>query len=326
MLQYLTLRARLSGHDFVHSCYYEVKMKKKIKALLAILVLAATLSAFIYYCKTHPAILDKLGDTNPLLLVTLVMCYLIWFSALVVILRISLRLFNTTIGKQENVLLNAYSTLVNFFGPGQSGPAVRGLYLKKRHGLPLKKYIFATLLYYGFYAVISAFFLFVGSQAWWKTVLLMTLAGGGSFIIIRLYAKRSKINGQSGLNLANLAWLFVATAVQLTMQAIIFYIELRDIDSTISTAQALTYTGAANFALFVSLTPGAIGFREAFLIFSQSIHHISNTVIVAANVIDRAVYLVFLGVLFVGVISLHAKDKLRIKQYTSEVESAHEHN
>lgn len=299
-------------------------MKKKLRAVAAALILVATLGAFIYYCKTHPAILEKLGDTNPLLMVLLVVCYLVWFLALVVILRISLRLFNTSLGRQENVLLNAYSTLVNFFGPGQSGPAVRGLYLKKRHGLPLKKYIFATLLYYGFYAVISAFFLFVGSQAWWKTVLLMALAGAGSLFIIRLYAKRSKISDQPGINLVNLGWLFAATALQLIVQAIIFYIELRDIDGTITVAQALTYTGAANFALFVSLTPGAIGFREAFLVFSQGLHHINNTVIVAANVVDRAVYLVFLGVLFIGVISLHAKDKLRIKQYTSEVEPTYE--
>lgn len=299
-------------------------MKKKLRALAAVLVLVATLGAFIYYCKTHPAILDKLRDTNPLLMALLVVCYLVWFLALVIILRISLRLFNTTMGRQENILLNAYSTLVNFFGPGQSGPAVRGLYLKKRHGLALKKYIFATLLYYGFYAVISAFFLFVGSQAWWKTILLMTIVGVGSLGIIRLYAKRSKISGQPGMNLVNLGWLFAATALQLVVQAIIFYIELRDVNGSISVAQALTYTGAANFALFVSLTPGAIGFREAFLLFSQSLHHIQNTVIVAANVVDRAVYLVFLGVLFIGVISLHAKDKLRIKQYTSEVEPTHE--
>jgi uncharacterized membrane protein YbhN (UPF0104 family) len=304
--------------------YYETKMKKKLKAAAAILILLTTLSAFIYYCRTHPAILDKLQSTDPLLMILLVLCYMIWFLALVFILRVSLRLYGTRISSQENVLLNAYSTLVNFFGPGQSGPAFRGLYLKKRHGLPLKKYIFATLLYYGFYAVISAFFLFAPNQAWWKTGLLMLLVGASSMVIIRLYAKRSKLKDQPGINLVNLGWLLAGTAVQMVMQAIIFYIELRSVSGSIGLGQTLTYTGAANFALFVSLTPGAIGFREAFLLFSQSLHHISNSVIVAANIIDRAMYLVFLGVLFIMVLSLHAKDKLRIKQYTSETEPAHE--
>lgn len=300
-------------------------MKQKLRALAAIVIVLATLGAFVYYAKTHPAILDKLQATHPLLMLLLVGCYIIWFLALVIILRISLRLYATSISRQENILLNAYSTLINFFGPGQSGPAFRGLYLKKRHGLPIKKYIFATLLYYGFYAIISSFFLFAGSQAWWKTVLLMAVTAGGSLLVIRRYAKRSKLSNQPAINLTNLSWLFAVTAIQLIAQAVIFYIELNSV-SSVSIGQALTYTGAANFALFVSLTPGAIGFREAFLVFSQGLHHINSTVIVAANILDRAMYLIFLGLLFILVISLHAKDKLRIKQYTATAESVHESN
>lgn len=293
-------------------------MKKNIKVALAVLILLGTLAAFVHYAATHPALIDKLQHTNPLLMLLLIVCYLGWFLALVIILRISLRLYGKTMSRQENILLNAYSSLVNFFGPGQSGPAFRGLYLKKRHNLRIKDYIFATLLYYGFYAILSAFLLFAGSRRWWQTALLVVGAAGVSYAIIRLYAKRSKITGRPGINIINLGWLLAATTLQVLMQTIIFYIELKDVTAGVTIAQALTYTGAANFALFVSLTPGAIGIREAFLVFSQNLHHLSHTTIVAANVIDRAVYLVFLGLLFVLVLSLHAKDKLRIKQLTAE--------
>jgi uncharacterized membrane protein YbhN (UPF0104 family) len=227
-------------------------------------------------------------------------------------------MYGTVIPRQENLLLNAYSSLVNFFGPGQSGPAFRGLYLKKRHGLAIKKYLFATLIYYGFYALCSAFLFLVGSQAWWITVLALVIVGLCSFYVVRLYAKRSKIKDQPGVTLANLAWLAAATAVQVSVQAFIFFIELRQADPSVTIPQALSYTGAANFAVFVSLTPGAIGIREAFLVFTQNIHNIGSAVIVAANVIDRAVYVLFLGVLFILVLSLHAKDKLHIKQYTEQ--------
>jgi uncharacterized membrane protein YbhN (UPF0104 family) len=289
-------------------------MKKKVKLAIVFLILAATIVIFIRYAATHPELLRELGDTNPVLLVSLLLLYIVWFLALVVILRISLRLYGKTMSKQENLLLNAYSSLVNFFGPGQSGPAFRGIYLKKRVGLNLKSYIFATLLYYGFYAVLSAFLLFVGSRPWWQTVLLMIAAAAGSVVVIRWYGKKSHIRDEPGINLINLGWLFAATAAQMVVQVAIFYAELRSIDTNISFAQALTYTGAANFALFAALTPGAIGIREAFLVFSQNLHHIGNAVIVAANVIDRAVYLVFLGLLFVLVLSLHAKDKLRLNK------------
>jgi uncharacterized membrane protein YbhN (UPF0104 family) len=288
-------------------------MKKKIKIALGFLILAATVIVFIRYAATHPELMRRLGDISPALLIPLILLYMIWFGALVIILRMSLRLFGKSMPKQENLLLNAYSTLINFFGPGQSGPVFRAIYLKKRVGLGLKKYVFATLIYYGFYAVISAFLLAAGSQPWWATILLMLGAAGGSLCIIRWYGKKPAVReGGSQLTLTNLGWLLAATAVQMAIQLVIFFIELRSIDATISFAQAMTYTGAANFALFVSLTPGAIGIREAFLVFSQNLHHISDAVIVAANVIDRAVYLLILGLLFVLVISLHAKDKLRV--------------
>ncbi len=249
-----------------------------------------------------------------MLVVGLLAVYAIWFAAIILTLRYSLRLYGKTMPRQENVLLNAYSTLINFFGPGQSGPAFRGLYLKKRHNFPFKKYIFASLIYYAFYAVISAFLLCVGSRPWWQTALLVMAAGGGSLFILRLYIKRSRTSGIASIKPKYLWWLFGATILQAAAQTAIFYAELRSLDASISLAQALTYTGAANLTLFVALTPGAIGIREAFLLFSQQLHHVSDAVVVAANVIDRAVFLLFLGLLFILVLTLHAKDKLRIGQ------------
>lgn len=288
-------------------------MKKKLKIALGFLVLAITLGAFVHYLSTHPEIIRQLGDTNPFLAIGLLALYICWFLALVVILRASINLFGKTMPRQENLLLNAYSSLSNFFLPGQSGPAVRALYLKRRIGLRIKDYIFATLLYYGFYAIISAFFLLIGSRPWWQTVLVVAAAAGGSAFVIGRYAKRSAVK-EGSLHTRALVVIFLATAVQTTIQLIIFYLELKSVHADTSFAQALTYTGAANFALFVSLTPGAIGIREAFLVFSQSLHGLSSATIVAANVIDRSMYLVFLGVLFLLTLGLHAKDKLRIKQ------------
>ena len=287
-------------------------MKQKLKVALGGIILVATVAAFAHYVSAHPALLDKLATTPPLLLVLLLGLYGLWFAALVLILRVSLRLFGKSMNRQENILLNAYSSLVNFFGPGQSGPVFRGLYLKKKHNLPVKNYIFATVLYYAFYAVISALFVCVGSRPWWQTVLAVIGVGGGCAVLVRIYASRSRITGNTGMNVRNLTLLFALTAGQLVVQAVIFYCELRSIDPSVSIAQALAYTGTANFAVFASVTPGAIGIREALLAFTQNLHGIELAVTVAANVIDRAVYLLLLGALFILTLSLHAKDKLRL--------------
>lgn len=291
-----------------------MKMTKRVKVTLTVLILGITVAAFAYYAAEHPELFDALKEVNPLLIVGLLAGFAAWFAAIVLIMRFSLKLYGKTMPRQENVLLNAYSTLINFFGPGQSGPAFRGLYLKKRHGFPFKKYIFASLIYYAFYAVVSAFLLCVGSRPWWQTVLLMAVVGGISLFVLRLYIKRSETKGIAAIKPVYLWWLFAATVLQAAAQTAIYYAELRSLDPGISLAQALTYTGAANLTLFVALTPGAIGIREAFLLFSQQLHHINDTVVIAANVIDRGVFLLFLGLLFILVVGLHAKDKLRLSQ------------
>jgi uncharacterized membrane protein YbhN (UPF0104 family) len=296
-------------------------MKRSFKLALILLILASTATAFAWYANKHPEVIRKISDIDPWTMALLMAAYAFWFVVLVFILRITLRLYGKTLSLQENFLLNAYSSLVNFFGPGQSGPAFRGIYLKKRHNLKLKNYVFGTLIYYGFYSVGSAFLLFVGSRPWWLTVLLMAVASVSSTAIIRWYAKRSKLKDEPGMYPVNLSWLFIMTMVQMVAQVGIYYTELHSVDPGASFSQILTYTGASNFALFAAITPGAIGIREAFLVFSQNLHHISNTVIVAANIIDRAAYLIFLGLLFVMVIVFHAKDRLRVTGIRQEADT-----
>jgi uncharacterized membrane protein YbhN (UPF0104 family) len=292
-------------------------VKKYLRIILSTLILAATICAFAYYVHGHPETLDRLRAMPPGLAGALIVLYLMWFGALVLLTRFSLRAYGKTIGKQENLLFNAYSSLINFFGPGQSGPVFRGIYLKKRHGLGIKQYVFITLISYGFYAVISAFLLFVGNRPWWQTVLVILAAAGGSFVVIRRY-KQKHLDGKATLHLPALGWIFAATALQLTIQTTIYGVELHAAGAHPSLGQILSYSGAANFALFAALTPGAIGIREAFLVFSQQLHHIPNTIIVAANIIDRAVYLLFLGALFMMTFLLHAKDKLRVGQLSEK--------
>lgn len=293
-------------------------MQKKLKLILGPVILLATFIAFAYYVAGHRSLITQLKHTPPSTIVWLVLLYVVWFAALVFLLTGSLRVYRKKMGAQENVLLNAYSSLINFFGPGQGGVAIRGGYLYKRHGVRIKDYLFTTLLYYAFYAITSAALLFVGSRPWWQTVLLLMVVGAVSFAIVRRFARRARVGADRPLlNSVTIGIILGATFLQAAAQVAIYAVELHSIDAHISLAQTITYTGAANFALFVALTPGAIGIRESFLLFSERLHHISSHTIVAANIIDRAVYLIFLGALFALVLSLHARRKLRLKNLTS---------
>lgn len=292
---------------------YWHQMKKYLKPILAVLILAATAGAFIYYIAGHPSTLDRLKHLPPLTLVLLLFLNIVSFGCFVWVTRASLGLYGKKMGKQENILFNAYSSLINFFGPGQSGPVFRGAYLKKRLDLGVKQYVFATLVYYGFFAVISVLLMFAGTRPWWQTAILATLTGVCSVLVMRWYKNRSQISGAK-LDLRHIGWIGAATLLQLLAQVALYAVELHNVGAHASLGQVLSYTGVANLAIFVALTPGAIGIREAFLLFSEKLHHITSGTIVAANVVDRGVYLVFLGLLFVLVVSLHAKKKLAINQ------------
>lgn len=284
--------------------------------MLALVIVALTIAAFAYYLSEHPETVRQIGRIPLPVLLSILGLYGIWFIALVLITRASLHIYQKHMGVQENFLFNAYSNLINFFGPGQSGPIFRAAYLKKRHNLGIKPYIFTLLIYYAFYGVISVMMMFVGTRPWWQTAILMVAATAGSLGILRWYKKKNsaKMDAKPSLTVVHVGWIFAATVVQLVVQAIIFGIELHNVDANASVGQVLAYSGVANLALFVALTPGAIGIRESFLLFSQQLHHIPEGAIVAANIIDRGAYLVFLGILFIIVISLHAKDKLHIAQ------------
>ncbi|GAC1502429.1 MAG: hypothetical protein NVS1B10_07190 [Candidatus Saccharimonadales bacterium] len=112
------------------------------------------------------------------------------------------------------------------------------------------------------------------------------------------------------LNFRGLLLLSIGVILQLLIVTLIYFLELRNLSHVVTLAQAITYTGAANLALFVSITPGAIGFRESFLLFSQRLHHISPNDIIAANILDRSIYLILLTILGIYILVTQTKKRL----------------
>ncbi len=280
---------------------------RAIRSVAIVGIMATTLAVFVYYFATHPVVRQQLGHTPPIVIVCLLLLYLAGIGALALVTLATLRLCSVRVQPGESLLLTAYSSIVNFFGPLQSGPAFRAVYLKKKHGINLKNYTTATLVYYFFYGGFSAVLLLSTWLKWW----LLPLVAAG--LLVAYSASRSKkvASRLQKLDLQGWYYLAIATAAQVFIVTLIYYIELRTISPGIHLAQALVYSGAANLSLFVSLTPGAIGFRESFLVFSQHLHHISNGTIVAANILDRAMYIILLLLLAAAIFATHARSRLQ---------------
>lgn len=284
----------------------------RARPVLRVAIMVVVAAAFAWYLVRHPELGRQLLQTPVRTLVLLLFLYVVWFAALVFTVYATLRLCRQPLPLSEHVLVNAYSTLANFFIPGQAGIAVRGLYLKRGYGLPVHRYVFATLVYYACYALVSVLLLLMEVVPAWQTIVGIVAVGAVGAAALRWYARRSR-NGPPGLHVSvtNLVVLVLATLVQAAVQVSVYGVELRAVDPGVAWSQVITYTGAANFSLFVALTPGAIGIREAFLLFTRGLHHIATASIVAAALMDRAVFLVLLGLLFVTTLALHARRRFR---------------
>ncbi len=284
---------------------------KYTKKLLSLSIIILTILGFIYYFISHPSSLSAIKNLSIINISFILFLYLLALMSLILILKFSVELCGIKIKRIENIQLTIWSNIANFFGPLQSGPGIRGLYLKKKYSLSLKKFLYVSLLYYGFIALISFIFIGLGSFAWYYGLLLILLSLTVIYFGFNFLTKRIKPQDRPKLALSIVIKLFVMTLIQLLITSIIYFVELKIVNKSIGFNQALVYCGVANLALFVSITPGAIGFRESFLLFSQKLHHISSSNVISASLIDRSVYIVFLLILIAVASFMHIGKKLK---------------
>lgn len=265
------------------------------RRVLAIIVLGSFFAFLVAYLALNPGLLVQafsIGWANITILLGL---YLLIVTTHFGVLETTIRLSRNRLPYREGFLLTVYSTVSNFFGPLQSGPGIRAVYLKGRIGMRFRDYTYATLYYFGAFAVVNGSLLFANTAPWITALGLVVGA-----VVVWMAAWRAGILDR---------WVWVAAlgavvVIQVLLMTTVYFVEINAVsDASYTFAQALSYSGSANLSLFVSITPGAIGIREGFLVFAQSLHQVPLDTIVAAGIVDRAFYAVFLGALF-GVSSL----------------------
>lgn len=296
-------------------------LRAYFKKFLVVGILLTTVVLFVRYFQTHPAYVTELRHTNPAVIFWVVCVNFVIIGAVAILNHISTLICRVQLEVRESLLLTIYSSLANFFGPLQSGPGVRAAYLKTKYKILLRDFTFVTLIGYGMFACVSALFLVVGVLAWWQTILIVLGAASVSVLIMWMFRRRGSNAGMFGrLHLSRKLFgvLLLATFLQVSMTAVRYGIELHAVGANASIGQIISYAGAANFALFVSITPDGIGIRETFLLFAQRLHGVSTHDIVAASLIDRAAYVVFLAILGIVALSLHAHKRFSTKTSTEK--------
>jgi uncharacterized membrane protein YbhN (UPF0104 family) len=285
---------------------------RQVRSALGIAILVATVLLFINYGRTHPGTFSQIGQVGLKTLFLVLFLYTLFVATNAVILFVNVQMCSRKISYSDGFLLTAYSTLVNFFGPLQSGPGFRAVYVKNKFGISLKSFGIASLFYYGFYAIFSLCMLLLGFEQTWIGLLVFLAVGAATLNFIRKRLKSPE--AKSLIHPRLIASVALVTFIQVFLISLIYFTELRSIDASISFKQAVIYTGAANFGMFVSLTPGAIGIRESFLLFAERLHHIPESTVLAASLLDRGIYFIFLGGIFALVSLFHVQRRLSSKE------------
>jgi hypothetical protein len=183
-------RATLEAMQLLRKLVHTVR-DKRYRRWLAIGILLLTFILFVRFFVTHPEYLERLRRVSPTTIIIVLLLYipatlsLVWSSSAIV------RLCGGHIGRKENVLLTAYSSIINFFGLLQSGPGVRAIYLKTRHGIRMRDFMLAMLIYYALYASFSELMFLIGVRPWWQTILGLLAVVGFSALVIRRFARLS---------------------------------------------------------------------------------------------------------------------------------------
>lgn len=287
---------------------------KRHRLALSSIILILTIVVAWVYLANHPEIFVTLSGLQGSLIVTVILSYAIATIGLAIVLFYSVQLFDKRLTVAETFLLNSYSSVANFFGPGQGGSGIRAVYLKAKYAIRIRDFVIASLLYYAIYSIFSIVFLFVGAGDFLLALLATAVTVGISLLVISQYRRGKSLPGIK--KPAALVGIAIGTAIQVIALASVYYLELHAVEPSTTVGQAISYTGSANMSLFVALTPGAIGIREALLLFTQSFHHVATPTIVAAGVIDRAIYIIFLGILAVVIFAVHGRKRLGVKDTT----------
>ncbi len=291
---------------------------KKARGVLSIVVVVATLAVFGWYIATHPEVIDVLLGLGPWVIVGLTIAYTLTIVVNALVLHWSLAYVNRSTPLLDNALLTGYSSIVNFFGPLQSGPGFRAIYLKAKYKIEIKRFLAATAVFYLFLAALNAAVVLIATAVaypQWRLPLAALVVLGLAVLRPFIAAVRRTERGRLVLDAIRFDnryfWLTGIGALLLSLTTAAAYgVEIYYVTDGVSVWRLLVYTAVANLSLFVALTPGAIGFREAFLLFSEKLHGIPPDVIATVSIIDRAFYVAFLLVMFLLLVATNSRKRL----------------
>jgi uncharacterized protein (TIRG00374 family) len=237
-----------------------------------------------------------------------------------IVLRELVLPFGIRLSTKEWFSLSVITTAGNLLTPFQGGMIARALYLKSKHNFSYTNFLSALSGIYiivfwvnSFVALLSMLLIkqFYSTFNWLIFITFLIIFSALSFIIV--FSPKIKrafkweilnkvvrvVNGWLVIKNNKRTVLFVAliSFLNVLLMSASSFLEFKTLGVEISFLKALFVSIVSTLSLFISITPGSLGIKEAFMAFTSNVVGISPANAIIVSALDRLISLLPLVVL-----------------------------
>jgi uncharacterized protein (TIRG00374 family) len=290
--------------------------KKKIFQILVLIVLITWFGIYFYQ---HFDEFRDLKIVNSILLIPISLLAVIFLINNGLVLKYFLKPFNIKLKFKEWFGLSVITTMGNYLTPFRGGAVARAVYLKRIHQFP-HAYFLSTLagiyivvfLVNSFVGVLTMIFLYHFLGVFNILIFTIFLAIFLTLLAIIIFSPRFKetkypffnkfINVLNGWHLIKsnkkmIAVIGLISVINVGIIVLMMFLEFRVFGLEIPLLSALFLSIVSTLGLFISITPGALGIKEAIIVFTATVINIPVSQALTVSILDRVVGLVIIAIL-----------------------------
>lgn len=288
--------------------------RRIIGSLFVILVICA----FIAYLTTHLSDFKLLLTINPIYILFLAIVNLLMIIVNGLFMKWSIALFDKKISFHESVRISLISSAGNFFAPAGSGLGFRALYLKKKYKLSYSNYLSVLLCNYVMVFFITSLLGLLSLFMLKDRLSISAFALAIFFVVLFIFSVLSMVIriGDNKYKISRYEWanrfleiakkiskgwvLILAdkTTVILLLMLILVntllmitdtYLIMASVGIGISFGGLLIFSVLGSLSVFINITPGNLGVKEAVYLVFSTIIGLTVAQIISVSLIDRTV-------------------------------------
>lgn len=280
------------------------------RKLLSIILIIFFILIALYIILKNQSILVKIKDIEPIQLIPLFFLSIIFALISGIFLKKLYRFFGIKLTNLESFFISIVGVLANYTSVFQGSAIARGVYLKKKYNLNLSDFsssllgsniIVLTVLSFSCtlsFLLLNGLTFFYLKFAWFLVFLDIVL------LIILFFTPNVSIEKLPFITSVLSSWhrlskdkkivleLSCLSFVHLIIASFMMIIEFAVIKTDINFTSALFLSSISSLTIFFNITPGAIGVKEGFMVFSAYKLGINPTDAIIVAGIDRAIFLV----------------------------------